>query len=113
MGYAFFSFAFKITESGVPVDGNPFIYYENCLWLTFITNTTVGYGDVRIFTHLGYIVGVCCMIWGTLVMSCILVVLINTLSLNSNEVEALTCIKRVEGQSHYIQLCKEYIRMSL
>jgi hypothetical protein len=112
-GYLFFSLAFQITESAVPIDNNPFIHFENCLWFTFITNTTVGYGDVHLFTHLGYVVEVFCLIWGTLIISCILVVLINTLSMNTKELESLSSLKRVDSQLEYKQLCKQYIRISV
>ena len=40
---------------------------------------------MRILSHLGYLIDVVSMIWGTLIMSCILVILINTLTLNSKE----------------------------
>jgi hypothetical protein len=112
-GYFFFSFAFQITESKIPVDSNPFIYFSNCLWFTFITATTVGYGDIRNFSHVGYILNIICMIWGTLLTSCILVILTNTLTLNSKEEEALSSLKRVEIDIEYRGLCKLYVRQCL
>jgi hypothetical protein len=60
-----------------------------------VTATTVGYGDMRILSHLGYIIAIVSMIWGTMIMSCILVILTNTLTLNTKEEEALSAQRRI------------------
>jgi hypothetical protein len=82
----------------------------NCLWYTLVTGTTVGYGDMRILTHLGYIIAIVSMVWGTLIMSCVLVILTNTLRLNSKEEEALSAHRRIEIDIEYELLCKVYVR---
>lgn len=94
----------------MPVEGNPFIYFGNCFWYVLVTATTVGYGDMRILSHIGYIIAIISMVWGTLIMSCILVILTNTLTLNSKEEEALSSQRRIELDIEYQMLCKVYVR---
>ena len=59
------------------------------------------------------ILNICCMVWGTLLMSCILVILTNTLTLNPKEEEALCVLKRVEINIEYRNLCRLYVRETL
>jgi|688.fasta_scaffold436491_1 hypothetical protein len=97
LGFTFFSFCIKVTESSVPVENNPFLYYQNCFWYILITTVTVGYGDIRIFSHLGYIISLFCMVWSSLCISATLVILVNTFNLSSKEEAALTTQNRIES----------------
>lgn len=55
--------------------------YPNALWLILITTTTVGYGDYYPQTPLGRIIILFVAIWGTLIVSIMVVVVSNTLSM--------------------------------
>jgi hypothetical protein len=112
-GFLFSSFTLSVTESKVPIEFNPFVYFQNCVWFTFITLTTVGYGDLRPYSHLGYIMSVFCMVWGTLLTSCTLVILTNTLTLSSKEEVSLSSLKRMEKDIEYRHLCRHYVRVTI
>lgn len=58
--------------------------YPNALWLILITTTTVGYGDYYPQTPLGRIIILFVAIWGTLIVSIMLVVVTNTLSMENS-----------------------------
>jgi voltage-gated potassium channel len=55
--------------------------YHNAFWLILITTTTVGYGDYYPQTPLGRIIILFVAIWGTLIVSVMVVVVSNTLSM--------------------------------
>lgn len=52
---------------------------------------------MRIFSHLGYLILLFCMIWSSLCISATLVILVNTFNLSSKEEAALTTQNRIEG----------------
>ena len=37
-------------------------------WWSFITMTTVGYGDVIPTTHQGRVIGICCAVFGVIII---------------------------------------------
>ena len=37
-------------------------------WWSFITMTTVGYGDVIPHTHQGRVIGICCAVFGVIII---------------------------------------------
>ncbi len=65
------------------------------IWMTTITMTTVGFGDYSPVTPIGRFVGILCMSWGVLIMSVMVAVLTQTLSLDARESQALTTFKRL------------------
>jgi voltage-gated potassium channel len=77
-----FSYAFRIAECEF-ISQYTVTAYLNMLWMTVITMTTVGFGDYTPKTPIGRIVGILCMSWGVLIVSVMVAVLTNTLSLNS------------------------------
>lgn len=55
--------------------------YLNALWLVLITTTTVGYGEYSPNTPLGRVIIMFVAIWGTLIVSLMVVVVSNMLSM--------------------------------
>ena len=55
------------------VSGQDWTYLWNSMWCTIITMTTVGYGDFYPTTHMGRLVGVMACMWGTFVISLMVV----------------------------------------
>lgn len=53
------------------------------------------------------------IIFGSLCISSIIFILINTLTLNSKEMTGLTALKRVESGLRYKEKCKLYIRVTV
>ncbi len=66
-----------------------------------------------IHTRMAKILSIFSMLWGKFIMSFILVLLINTISLSSRQLESLSSLKRVEANLEYQHLSKLYIRKSL
>lgn len=58
--------------------------FGNAVWLTIITMTTVGYGDFYPRTLIGRIVDTLLVVWGVFVVSLMVVLLTNTLNMDSS-----------------------------
>lgn len=71
---AFFSLALNVLEHNIPITSNKFKYYENCIWFTIISTTSVGFGDVKPQSYYSYILALLCSVFGTFIMSLILIV---------------------------------------
>lgn len=54
----------------------------NVIWFTIITMTTVGYGDFYPRTLIGRIIDVFLIVWGSVIVSLIIVVLTNSLTMD-------------------------------
>lgn len=68
------------------------------MWLTIITMTTVGYGDFFPRTLFGRAIDVLLVIWGTFIVSLMVVVLTNTLNMDQAEKRALIVLNRLEAK---------------
>jgi hypothetical protein len=79
----YFSFALQMFERSAIIENNPFIYYENSIWFISMTVTAVGFGDFNIYTHQGMFIVSLASFWSSVNTSAIIVVLVNTLTLNS------------------------------
>ncbi len=69
--------------------------YPNALWLILITTTTVGYGDYFPQTPLGRVIILFVAIWGTLIVSIMLVVVTNTLSMENCEIRTAKILDKL------------------
>lgn len=69
--------------------------FQNALWLTIITMTTVGYGDYYPRTTFGRVIDVLLVVWGTFIVSLMVVVLTNTLNMDQSEKRALIVLNRL------------------
>jgi voltage-gated potassium channel Kch len=58
--------------------------FDNAIWLTIITMTTVGYGDFYPRTIFGRVIDVILVVWGTFIVSLMVVVLTNTLNMDQS-----------------------------
>lgn len=67
----------------------------NALWLIQMTITTVGYGDYFPQTFFGRIIIFFVAIWGTFIISIMVVVVTNTLKIEKREKEASIVIKKL------------------
>ena len=70
--------------------------YPNALWLILITTTTVGYGDYYPQTPLGRIIILFVAIWGTLIVSIMVVVVSNTLSMQKSELRTSRILNKLD-----------------
>ena len=59
-------------------------HYFNSIWLTVITLTTVGYGDISTVTVPGRILTMGLALWGTILLSLVVVVLTGIFELDNN-----------------------------
>lgn len=60
--------------------------------------TTVGYGDYYPRTLIGRLIDVLLVIWGTFIVSLMVVVLTNTLNMDQSEKRALIVLNRLEAK---------------
>jgi hypothetical protein len=81
-----FSFAFRVAERNASPSDHYDYYsrinnYQNSVWMTIITMTGIGYGEITPQTNLGHIIAIICISWGSLNISTMVVVLVNVFSL--------------------------------
>ena len=69
--------------------------YANAVWLIFITTTTVGYGDYYPQTPLGRIIVLFVAIWGTLIVSIMVVVVSNTLRMEKSQLRTSKLLNKL------------------
>ena len=68
------------------MDGDTvFDFYFNSIWLTVITLTTIGYGDISPLTPPGKVVVMILAFWGAVLLSLLVVVMVNVFELNEDE----------------------------
>ena len=70
------------------VSGQDFESYWNSLWLTIVTMTTVGYGDLYPKSFGGRVIGILVCIWGIFITSFFTVTLTNFLSFTPSQNKA-------------------------
>ena len=63
--------------------------YFDSIWCVIITMTTVGYGDVYPVTVFGRLVGIFCALWGTFIISLLIIVATEIFALSNIESKAL------------------------
>jgi len=92
-----------------------FRLFENCLWFTFITMTTVGYGDINVQSETGKIVAAMGGILGILVVSLLIAVVIDLLMLTEDQNWAVNWVstqisieKEKVHACQYLQACTRY-----
>lgn len=97
-----FIFAFIIRVAETPYllanyDENAYhLEYITFLWLTFITMSTVGYGDVYPVTSLGRFLTFILCIWGLFLMSIIVIILFQSLELSYEEQMSLLIFNKLK-----------------
>jgi voltage-gated potassium channel len=64
---------------------NDMDYYFNALWLTLITLTTVGYGDIAPKTNAGKVVMVITALFGSFLISMLVLAVGKVFDLNQNQ----------------------------
>lgn len=100
-GVCLFGWWVLIAESPINRLGNPDEsmmhndYLSTC-WVAIVTMTTVGYGDMYPRTYLGRMVMIMCAIYGTVVFSLLVVVVTNTMNMNSFELQSWTVLRKLQ-----------------
>lgn len=96
MSVIIWAFGLRICERPLSIvleeNAMNFNFFENSIWLIIITMTTVGYGDFYPRTFFGRLLDTFIAIWGIFIISMMVVVLSNTLKLDSSEKRALTVL---------------------
>lgn len=96
-GIIIFAYQLKIFEGPLSeASGQYFDSYFNCLWVTVITITTVGYGDIYPKTHIGRLVGITACLSGYVMISLFVITLTNMLNLSVAEQNSFNLMKRLE-----------------
>ena len=96
----FFGYALLIAERHLVLYAEPGTTnicdnFANSLWLIVLTITTVGYGDYFPHTPLGRLIILFVAIWGTLIISIMVVVVANTLDMEKNEKRTLLILEKL------------------
>jgi len=68
--------------------------YGSAIWLTVITMTTVGYGDIFTHTAFGQITAILTALWGTFVISLLIMVTAQIFEFTPREQKAVSYVKK-------------------
>lgn len=90
-----------------------FRYLFDSMWLTVITMTTVGYGDLYPSTLLGRCFSIVSFIIGNLLISLIVVVLSNETEFSEPEAKAYNVLKKGAAQQKSLVKASDVVRTSM
>ena len=76
-------------------------YMWNGFWCITITIFTVGYGDYYPHTHLGRIISIIACLWGTFLVSLMVVAITNSMELSLQQLKAYNAIKHSIVEQKY------------
>ena len=76
-----------------------YVVYSNVIWMTAMTMTTVGFGDMSPVTPMGKIVAVVCAVWGVLIFSVMVGVLTQILALTNKEAQSVLILKKLKSKT--------------
>mgnify|MGYP002144851069 CR=1 FL=1 len=109
----FTSFSFKVFERDVVIQTEDtkfqFDSYWNNLWVVVVTMTTVGYGDISPKSVFGRIIGIICCIFGTCLISMLVVTITNVVQFTPIEENVFIMLKRVELKEEKDKLATKLI----
>ena len=91
-------------EYNTKIDTQDLRNYGSAIWLTVITLTTVGYGDVYPHTVFGQLSCMFIALWGTFIVSLLVLVAASVFTLSENENKAMRFIKSSRSASKSIVL---------
>jgi hypothetical protein len=74
---------------------NDYRALQNCVWNILVTMTTVGYGDYFPLTNLGRLINILASIFGTILISLMVISLQNSLKFSDNEQRAFESKERL------------------
>lgn len=96
-----FSFALRVAERSRDfVSPNADLnYISNSIWLTVITLTTVGYGDISPKTAIGRSLVIILVLWGGFIVSIMVAVLNNIFEMDQRELKVLSLIKKLNKKN--------------
>jgi hypothetical protein len=77
---------------------NDFRSYENCIWNTFVTMYTVGYGDYYQVTNFGRLICIINSLCGSIMVSLTVITIQNSLSVNIEESKVVEFLDRLNDR---------------
>ena len=90
-------------EQNAKVHSTDLTDFCSALWLTVITMTTVGYGDIYPQTVGGQVTGIIIALWGAFVISLLILVTADVFAFNPKEKQAVLYIKRSRSAAKSIR----------
>lgn len=107
--------AFILRAAEMPVEeegGNKFgwIYYWNSMWCTFITMTTVGYGDIYPVSTMGKILCLLMCFWGNFLISLLIVSMAGVVEFDGGEQQAFFKINTEEAIFERFNIASDLIK---
>lgn len=115
IGVLVFALAIRTTEKPLKLatDRMDHSQFVSCVWESFITMTTVGYGDFYPRTNKGRVIMVACALYGILGLSLIVVSVTNILQMSIREKRAYLLLKRVNYKQSMKKISTELISKAI
>uniref|UniRef100_A0A7S1R375 Potassium channel domain-containing protein n=1 Tax=Neobodo designis TaxID=312471 RepID=A0A7S1R375_NEODS len=101
--FGFAIFTMERTEGRVDLssDDGTFSSFWNCLWFSYVTGTTVGYGEYAPVRFLGRVVAAVCAVFGVTLFTVFSGVLVSRVSLSKEQKHGVEFIATRRGDTRY------------
>lgn len=101
--YARLLMVFEAPASRIPGNTSNHVFFEVCLYHTYVVMTTVGYGDVTCYTFLGRLVIFVAALSGMSIISMLVLIINNNIQLSEAESNVIYTLKRSHNKSKILQ----------
>eukprot|EP00760_Papus_ankaliazontas_P009523 PhM_4_TR14095/c0_g1_i3/m.49860/K04944/KCNN3; potassium intermediate/small conductance calcium-activated channel subfamily N member 3 len=96
--YVVFWVSFTVYIAERAANQEDFEKYTHCLWFTFVTGSTIGYGDMTPFTTLGKLAAVVAGVFGVVIANMVAAILAVRFAATSAEGEILTYVLKYKSR---------------
>ena len=96
----------SFTDNGSTQD---YSYLYNSMWLILLTMTTVGFGDTFPRTHMGRIISIITIIWGTFLISLMIIMFNNYILFSKIQQKSFNYLSKIHGNVRIRKLASKII----
>ncbi|OMJ75698.1 hypothetical protein SteCoe_25105 [Stentor coeruleus] len=100
-------------ESEITTSTLDYTFLYNAEWLVLLTMTTVGFGDFYPRTHMGRLIAIIAAIWGTFLISLMIIMFNNFVSFSRGEEKCYKLLKKIIESRELREYAKKFIKASI
>jgi hypothetical protein len=111
--FAVRTFEYYVVKQNIGFKDNKLRLLTNSIWIIIITMTTVGYGDIYLYTHTGRFIGVISCVIGLLLVSLMVVSLAIISEFTDEEKKAYSILIKINADTNAINKAHNVIKTFL